>query len=146
MIRRAPRARSGITLTEILIAILIMGVGLVSLATLFPLGLLRLREATRSSRSTLLAETASSECASRNLFNLNSFTFSWYYAFRFNGQPTLSGMPATPFSHDTPLPPGTGVRVLAGPGLPVAYDPHWWTTLHQNTADRTLAPSVLNGY
>ena len=38
-------ARSGITLTEILISIMIMGVGLVSLATLFPLGLLRLREA-----------------------------------------------------------------------------------------------------
>ena len=39
-----PRS-AGITLTEILISILILGVGLVSLATLFPIGLLRLREA-----------------------------------------------------------------------------------------------------
>ena len=35
-----PRS-AGITLTEILISILILGVGLVSLATLFPIGLLR---------------------------------------------------------------------------------------------------------
>ena len=47
MIAREPHARSrrGITLTEILIAIMILGVGLVSLATLFPIGLLRLRDA-----------------------------------------------------------------------------------------------------
>ena len=38
----APRRRSGITLTEILISILIMGVGLISLATLFPIGLDRI--------------------------------------------------------------------------------------------------------
>ena len=42
---RTAKARSGITLTEILISILIMGVGLISLATLFPIGLVRLREA-----------------------------------------------------------------------------------------------------
>ncbi len=58
MIARSARARSGITLTEILISILIMGVGLISLATLFPLGLLRLREATRNSRAGLAFETA----------------------------------------------------------------------------------------
>ncbi len=50
MISRGIRPRSGITLTEILIAILIMGVGLISLATLFPLGLIRLREAARYQR------------------------------------------------------------------------------------------------
>ena len=42
----SPRS-AGITLTEILISILILGVGLVSLATLFPIGLLRLRDAQR---------------------------------------------------------------------------------------------------
>jgi Tfp pilus assembly protein PilV len=47
MIAHPSRARSGITLTEILISILIMGVGLISLATLFPIGLLRLRDASR---------------------------------------------------------------------------------------------------
>ena len=58
--RAAQRARaaSGITLTEILIAIMILGVGLVSLATLFPIGLLRLRDATRYTRSATLLQTA----------------------------------------------------------------------------------------
>ncbi len=51
MIRRGVRGRAGITLTEILISIMIMGVGLVSLATLFPLGLMRLRAAAIRSRS-----------------------------------------------------------------------------------------------
>ena len=40
--RAGHRARAGITLTEILISIMILGIGLVSLATLFPIGLMRL--------------------------------------------------------------------------------------------------------
>ncbi len=59
MIRRGTRGRAGITLTEILISIMIMGVGLVSLATLFPLGLLRLRAASIRSRSGAAAGGAS---------------------------------------------------------------------------------------
>src|SRR5207249_4261757 len=69
MRRPTPRGRSGITLTEILISIMIMGIGLVSLATLFPLGLLRLREANRSTRSALFAKTARNEVTARDLFN-----------------------------------------------------------------------------
>src|SRR5215210_1351251 len=78
MMRLAPRGRSGITLTEILISIMIMGIGLVSLATLFPLGLLRLRSASRDSRSTLTAESALSDIPARNLFQKDSFLYSWY--------------------------------------------------------------------
>jgi type II secretory pathway pseudopilin PulG len=72
----APRTkpRKGITLTEILIAIMILGIGLVSLATLFPIGLLRLREATRSSRSAYLTQSAAAEAASRGLLNPYSFS------------------------------------------------------------------------
>ena len=57
-----PRS-AGITLTEILISILILGVGLVSLATLFPIGLLRLREAQRQTRSAYLVESATADVA-----------------------------------------------------------------------------------
>ncbi len=70
---RTPKDRSGVTLTEILISIMIMGVGLISLATLFPLGLLRLREASRLSRSAYLTESAGSDLATRNLLSQISF-------------------------------------------------------------------------
>ena len=63
-----PRS-AGITLTEILISILILGVGLVSLATLFPIGLLRLREAQRQTRSAYLFESATADVAARGLLN-----------------------------------------------------------------------------
>lgn len=66
-------ARAGITLTEILIGIMILGVGLVSIATLFPIGLIRLREAQRQSRSALLYESAAADMAARNLINPQSF-------------------------------------------------------------------------
>ena len=70
--------RSGITLTEILIAILIMGVGLISLATLFPLGLLRLRLGTQQARSAITATTAINDILSRGLLNKSSFRNTWY--------------------------------------------------------------------
>src|SRR3954447_20068626 len=73
MLANSPRRRSGITLTEILISIMIMGVGMVSLATLFPLGLLRIREANRMTRSVYLAESAFSDMGTRNLLNSQSF-------------------------------------------------------------------------
>ena len=70
-----PRS-AGITLTEILISILILGVGLVSLATLFPIGLLRLREAQRQTRSAYLFESATADTAARGLLNSNSFVYA----------------------------------------------------------------------
>lgn len=80
MMRPAIRGRSGITLTEILISILIMGVGLISLATLFPLGLIRLREAARMSRSAMLAESAQSDLSARNLLDPQKFIGTpWYW-------------------------------------------------------------------
>ena len=73
-----PRRRAGITLTEILIAIMILGVGLVSLATLFPIGLLRLRDASRWTRSAILLQTAASDAISRGLFSSQSFALADY--------------------------------------------------------------------
>ena len=127
MIRRVPKDRSGITLTEILISIMIMGVGLISLATLFPLGLLRLREASRLSRSTYLTESAGSDMAARNLLTLNSFYLSPWYT-----PPYMPGL-YDPLIQDTPLPTiaGQPIVALGGPGLPVAYDPLWWTMIGQ---------------
>ena len=138
--RAAARARSGITLTEILIAILIMGVGLISLATLFPLGLLRLREATRSSRGGLTFETAANDIDTRVLFYKPSFTQTWYWTLDNN----KNIVPRDPFVQDA-SPSGAVLGVLASgtnqviggvnlgavnnvgltSGLPFCYDPLW---------------------
>jgi hypothetical protein len=137
MRRVNPRARAGITLTEILIAILIMGVGLISLATLFPLGLTRLRDATRYSRSALLSESAGSELGARNMLNKFSFFASpWYITS--NG---ISTFPYDPWTYDPYLSPGAPL-VAAGssPGLPVAYDPLWWSVVDQTLGYEPNSP------
>src|SRR3954465_10454437 len=90
MIRESARAhagtrtRSGITLVEILISILIMGVGMISIATLFPLGLLRMRNAQRLTRGAYLVESATADLGARNLLSEFSFYHNlgaspWYY-------------------------------------------------------------------
>jgi len=167
MIARDVRARSGITLTEILIAILIMGVGLISLATLFPLGLLRLREATRNSRAGLTFETAADEMDTRNLFDRQTFTQTWYWYPQTVGN-TTQIVPRDPFVQDA-LPNGGVAGVISSnpvstngintvtktplmlSGLPFCYDPLWRsiTNVMPNTglADPTLsfAASYVNG-
>ena len=134
MTRRTPRARSGITLTEILISILILGVGMVSLATLFPIGLLRLRDAQRNSRSTLLFDSAGNDIQARDLFNKASFDISWYGA-------TIPGTtgPANsafgaydPWAQDPGA--GGGVTRTIGQGVPVMYDPLWWSVILKQAA------------
>ncbi len=141
-----PRS-AGITLTEILISILILGVGLVSLATLFPIGLLRLREAQRQTRSAYLVESATADVAARGLLSSNSFIAAdllnppngfnpWYYS-------QVENEEYNPLIYDTPAYGADAfVRVSAGPppiyapvgasaansggyGLPFAYDPLW---------------------
>ncbi|WP_406701089.1 prepilin-type N-terminal cleavage/methylation domain-containing protein [Singulisphaera sp. Ch08] len=151
MILRTPRGRSGITLTEILISILILGIGMVSLATLFPLGLLRLRDANRLSRSATLTESATADTETRDLLNKSSFLNSnyspWYTL------PAYTPWPYDPWVQDTPSFRGDPIQgpafgayrgtgafntgnvpphdkpapalFIPGPGLPVAYDPLW---------------------
>jgi type II secretory pathway pseudopilin PulG len=136
MIGRIPRARAGITLTEILISIMILGIGMISLATLFPIGLLKLRESTRASRSAILAESATQELESRNLLAKPSFqspiTAPWFVSSNANGFANLdtSLFSYDPFTQDTPSPyamttAGNGGAMASMVGLPIAYDPLW---------------------
>jgi type II secretory pathway pseudopilin PulG len=147
--RKSPR---GITLTEILIAIMILGVGLVSLATLFPIGLLRLRDATRFARTKYLVDSAAGDSAARGLFNplsfmiadnLNTGFFPFWYPSA-TAPPLPNGY--NPLIQDTgyygapdPAAPGVNSAVAGGYGLPFAYDPLW----RAQTVDHVTG---LNGY
>jgi type II secretory pathway pseudopilin PulG len=136
MIARVSRARRGITLTEILIAILIMGVGLISLATLFPLGLLRLREASRSHRAGIAYEVAGDDTDTRALLYKPSFTQTWYWTL--NGtqkvprdpfvQDAVNGSTTNAIASNPSISNGrntsTGLPLLQA-GLPFCYDPLW---------------------
>src|SRR5438477_12932971 len=91
-------SRAGITLTEILIAIMILGIGLVSLAALFPIGLLRLREAQRQTRSAYLSQSAAADLLARGLLSKVTFTninFSPWYA-----STQVGGLYPFPVSYD----------------------------------------------
>jgi hypothetical protein len=135
--------RAGITLTEILIAIMILGVGLVSLATLFPIGLLRLRDAARFSRTKYLVDSASGDGTARGLFSAASFqqadALNAFYGLTPSWYTTPTGDAYNPLIQDTPgyglewrTTPGTPSPALGansgnsgGYGLPFAYDPLW---------------------
>jgi hypothetical protein len=123
MTRRPAGARRGITLTEILISILIMGIGLISLATLFPLGMVRLRAANQQHRSGLLAESATADLSTRGLLLAPYFLASGYYSTASNGfyNPLISD-PSNPAN---PSAGGLSAGVNST-GVPFCYDPLWW--------------------
>jgi prepilin-type N-terminal cleavage/methylation domain-containing protein len=86
--RRVPGTfRRGITLTEILIAIMILGVGMVSLATLFPIGLSRMRDAARYSRTKVLVDSVAADGTARSLLSPNSFALVDAINFQYNLTP-----------------------------------------------------------
>jgi hypothetical protein len=141
---RGLRTRAGITLTEILISIMIMGIGLLSLATLFPLGLIRIRDAQRSSRSALLTESAVADIWGRGLLHKPSFTGTWYGVM-------VRGAAYDPFLVDPAnanafagLGSDAGAFRMVGSGLPVCYDPLWWYEVGLNTGG-TVNPVTVVG-
>jgi hypothetical protein len=133
------RRRSGITLTEILIAIMILGVGLVSLATLFPIGLLRLRDAARYSRTKYLVDSAAADGSSRALFSPDSFALVDQINYQYSNPQTawwfsvVNGAPVfwspltsdTAFYGDFPQDPNDPGVTANSYGLTFAYDPLW---------------------
>jgi type II secretory pathway pseudopilin PulG len=154
--RTAVRPRfSGITLLEILIGIMVLGIGLISLATLFPIGLVRLREAQRQTRSAYLSESSMADMAARNLFATNSFAYADLMNLQVANPPPVwfpnANAPNAPNGYDPliqdagfyglglygpyiPYKPSApalyqgvnaGLISSGGYGLPFAYDPLW---------------------
>ncbi len=149
MTPRLATARRGITLTEILISILIMGVGLISVATLFPIGLVRLREAARQSRSGLLAETAISDVGVKNLLSKGSFSQSYYGGF----DPWLTDASTTGIiTLDMTVPPNKTnstafvTASYTGGGVPVCYDPLWRSVTEIPPLNYGLNPFITTAF
>jgi prepilin-type N-terminal cleavage/methylation domain-containing protein len=61
--------RKGVTLIEVLVAIFVMGIGLLALLTLFPIGVLRMAQAIHDSRSAQAAHNADRICLIQNVRN-----------------------------------------------------------------------------
>ncbi len=155
-----PKSRRGITLTEILIAIMILGIGLVSLATLFPIGLIRLRDAARYTRSTYLTESAAADAAARGLFSSQSFLAVDSTNGFFGANLWYANNNELPLTQDTPsygalwenggAPPILGANSIysGGYGLPFAYDPLWrYQTINPlNAQANGPAPQPPGGY
>jgi hypothetical protein len=59
--------RAGVTLVEVLVAIFVMGIGLIALLTLFPIGMLRMARAIHDERSGQSAQTASANAVIHSL-------------------------------------------------------------------------------
>ncbi len=97
---------AGITLVEIMISIMILGIGLVSLATLFPIGLLRLREAQRQTRSAYLLESAASDMAARGLLTSQSFTYADLINYQYSQAPFNFPFPLWYVTATAPTVPG----------------------------------------
>jgi hypothetical protein len=72
--RPAVNHRSGVSLSEVLISMLIMSVGVVSLAALFPISVLRSIQASQLTSSTLLFRNAQSRLQFDNTLLVNSVT------------------------------------------------------------------------
>ncbi len=125
--------RRGVTMTEVLIAIMILGIGMTSLMTLFPIGLMKLRDARRNNRSSLLAENVASDLKTRDLLNRYSFASTLNAA---GLVPT--GMHFDPWSHDIQALYDTAnasniiqIHSPSGYGIPIVccYDPLFFSNL-----------------
>ena len=158
--------RRGITLSEILISILVMAIGLVSLPP-SSRSAWSLRQARRNTRSTLLYPAALADIDAKQLLNRRYFdAMPWYGYFPHTAG---TGIGYDPWVQDLPLPSGAtatsgGQTYLVddggayrgkgvtyrfatgdvtefpktGEGLPVCYDPLWWSVV--NGLDSTVTP------
>jgi prepilin-type N-terminal cleavage/methylation domain-containing protein len=124
--------RRGVTMTEVLIAIMILGIGMTSLMTLFPIGLMKLRESRRNNRASLLAENVASDLKARDLLNRYSFAAT-YNATGLTGGTLFDAWSA---DYQALADPNNAANVVqmnpaSGTGIPVVccYDPLFFSNL-----------------
>ncbi len=108
---RSPHLRGGTTLTEVLMSLMIMSIGIVSVATLFPLSTLRVLEASRQTNSTIT---------------------------RFSAEAVIDVDAGFLHNPDGTFPPGgadlTPYNSQAFRGQVYFVDPYGWQTFHRDDA------------
>jgi type II secretory pathway pseudopilin PulG len=120
MLHHSSGPRAGITLVEVLAAIFIMGVGLLALLTLFPLGALSMARAVRDDRAAAAAA--------------NGAALATALDFR-NNSDVVAGLTGRPAGFLAPDP--------NGPGYPVYLDPYY-TSFSSTLGDRAgTTPGVI---
>jgi Tfp pilus assembly protein PilV len=134
-LRRHPR--SGLSLTEVLLAIFIMGIGMLSLLVLFPVGILNMQSAQRNSRmavavenGTALAEMPFIHPVTGNPFSIRTDPMNeWALREELPNQTATTPAPAStnPFFNADATPDGQANGAarfdLSGPSPPVFVDP-----------------------
>src|SRR4051812_30334878 len=98
--------RPGVTLIEVLAAIFIMGIGMLALFTLFPLGALSMARAVRDDRAAVVAANASALATTFDLRN-DALVSPWL------GIAPPTTPPTPPWAN--PDPTGTGYPVYVDP-------------------------------
>jgi hypothetical protein len=121
--------RAGITLTEVLVAIFVMGIGLISLLTLFPLGALNMAQSIKDDRC---AQASNNADALFRIYWRQVGELAQANPTLWDTDPTLSALD-NPALTDTAAPVSTftnlyqlsqtGVPPYVGPGYPVVLDP-----------------------
>ncbi len=108
------RRRGGTTLVEVLVAIFIMAIGLMTLLTLFPLGALSMSQAIKDTRT---GHAAANAAALGEALNIRSRVL-------YNGTTPMS-VDLDPFRNPTPgvLPNLGNTANYSGPSYPVLVDP-----------------------
>jgi type II secretory pathway pseudopilin PulG len=103
------RQRNGATLIEVLVAIFVMGIGLIAILSLFPLGAIRMAQAIQDDRAGNIAQSANAVAAAVNLRN----------------DPGLFAFPNDPYVN-----PGSGLPPAHPdfPSYPVVIDPMGFVT------------------
>lgn len=139
----AAEVRHGVTLTEVLVAIFIMGIGLLSLLTLFPLGALQMAQAIHDDRCTHAAINARAMAnmvvpytpgASKYTLKDDPYTVFPYYAMAAYNPLYAYAPPNTPAGYIVPPPDD-------GPSYAVYIDPIG-VKLTAGTPPATLPPNA----
>src|SRR5262249_3891952 len=132
----AMRHRPGVTLIEVLMAIFVMGIGMLALLVLFPLGALSVAQALRDDRAAQAAGIANSWA---NAVDVRHDAQVVGITDPTSGVQTLRNAFVDPFPGSVPalVPP------YAGPSFPVYVDPYYFNLGQKTIGNLSLGPTTV---